>query len=199
MRSGSDTVSAQPKGTVKNPMMTRNAMATYEHNTVTAMPWSVDTQRKPATQLKTADLIDRLDPPKQFNFQHFRMRHMIAELLRTKQRRGIATGQLAPDVELQTSDGKNLRLSDLRGRPVLLHFVNYTCPVTRGGASVLKELHRQYGAIVQFVDVFVRQAHPGGRHGPYRSMSEKIREAKDYRREESIPWPVVVDDLNGTV
>jgi thiol-disulfide isomerase/thioredoxin len=145
------------------------------------------------------DLIDRLDPTEDFNFRHFRMRHMIAELLRTKQRRGIGIGQLAPDFALQTSEGNAFRLSELRGRPVMLHFVNYTCPVTRGGVSVVKELHQKYGEIVQFVDVFVRQAHPGGRHGPYTSMVEKIREAQSYRREENIPWPVLVDDLTGTV
>jgi thiol-disulfide isomerase/thioredoxin len=145
------------------------------------------------------DLIDRLDPTEDFNFRHFRMRHMIAELLRTKQRRGIGIGQFAPDFELQTPDENALRLSELRGRPVMLRFVNYTCPVTRGGASVVKQLHEKYGETVQFVDVFVRQAHPGGVHGPYTSMAQKIREAENYRRQENVSWPVVVDDLVGTV
>ena len=31
-------------------------------------------------------------------------------------------GNLAPDFELQTLDGKNLKLSDLRGKAVLLNF-----------------------------------------------------------------------------
>jgi hypothetical protein len=45
---------------------------------------------------QTAELIDRLDPSEDFNFQHFRMRHMVAELLRT----GLPPGSEAPDFKL---------------------------------------------------------------------------------------------------
>ena len=92
-----------------------------------------------------------------------------------------------------------MRLSDLRGQPVLLHFVSYTCPVTRGGVSTMSELHRLYGDRVRFVEVLVRQAHPGERHGAYRSYEQKLDDACAYGREERIPWPVLIDDLGGTV
>ncbi len=92
-----------------------------------------------------------------------------------------------------------MRLSDLRGQPVLVHFVSYTCPVTRGGVLPMHELHRLYGDSVQFVDVVVRQAHPGERHGAYRSYEEKLDDARLYQQEERISWPVAVDDLSGTV
>jgi hypothetical protein len=52
---------------------------------------------------------------------------------------------------------------------------------------------------VQFVDVLVRQAHPGPAEPPYASFEEKMEDAAAYQREERIPWPVVVDDLEGTV
>jgi hypothetical protein len=51
---------------------------------------------------------------------------------------------------------------------------------------------------VQFVDLVVRQAHPGERHGGYRSYEEKLDDARRYQQEESIAWPVVVDDLGGS-
>ena len=73
-------------------------------------------------------------------------------------------------------------MSDLWGRPVLLHFVSYTCPVTRGGVSTMSELYRLYGERVQFVEVVVRQAHPGERHGAYRSYEEKLDDACAYAR-----------------
>jgi hypothetical protein len=123
------------------------------------------------------------------------MRHMLAELLRT----GLPPGRQAPDFELPTTTGTRMRLSDLRGHPVLLHFVSYTCPVTRGGVHTMRELHQLYGDRVEFVEVLVRQAHPGERHGAYYSNEQKLHDARCYQREEQIPWPVLVDDLACTV
>ena len=74
----------------------------------------------------SARLIERLDPPHDVNFRHFRMHHMIAELLRTARADGVPPGRAAPDFELAATVGTRLRLSDLRGRPVLLHFGSYT-------------------------------------------------------------------------
>jgi AhpC/TSA family protein len=153
----------------------------------------------PATLAETADrrarLVDRLDPPENFNFRHFRMWHMAAEILRT----GLPIGAAAPDVDLPTSDGLRVRLSGLSGGPVLLHFVSYTCPVTRGGIEAMRELHRLYGDRLTILEVLVRQAHPGERHGAYTTAAEKVADAREYVREERVPWPVLVDDLAGTV
>jgi hypothetical protein len=140
-------------------------------------------------------LIDLLNPVEDFNFRHFRMRHMVAELLRV----GLPPGCEAPEFDLASTDGKRVRLSDLWGRPVLLHFVSYTCPVTRGGVYTMSELYRLYGEWVQFVEVVVRQAHPGERHGAYRLYAEKVDDACAYAHEERIPWLVLIDDLAGTV
>jgi hypothetical protein len=139
--------------------------------------------------------IDLLDPARDLNFTHFRMRHMVAELLRP----GLPPGSEAPDFELPSSDGTRVRLSDLRRKPVLLHFVSYTCPVTRGGVYTMRMLHRLYREQVQFVEVLVRQAHPGEVHDAYRTEGEKLADARALVREERLPWPVLVDDLAGTV
>jgi hypothetical protein len=143
----------------------------------------------------TARLIGFLDPVEDFNFRHFRMRHMAAELLRS----GLTPGAEGPDFDLPSTDGTHVRLRDLRGQPVLLHFISYTCPVTRGGMSTMRELHRLYGDRVRIVEVLVRQAHPGERHGAYRSFEDKLDDAGGYVREEHVPWPVLTDDLLGTV
>jgi len=63
----------------------------------------------------------------------------------------------------------------------------------------LRRLHQQYGTLVQFVDVLIRQAHPGELRGPYRSYDQKRESAREYQRLEEIPWTVLVDDLEGTV
>ena len=82
-------------------------------------------QERP-TAAWSARLVDRLDPPRDFNFRHFRPRHMAAELLRTVRADGVRPGNEAPDFDLDTTDGGRLRLRDLRGQPVLLHFGSYT-------------------------------------------------------------------------
>lgn len=148
-----------------------------------------------AAQGRAERLVARFDPIEDYNFRHFRMRHMAAELLRA----GLAPGSQAPDLELEFTEGPRVRLSDLRRRPVLLHFISYTCPVTRGGVSTMGALHRLYGDRVQLVEVLVRQAHPGERHGPYGSYEQKLDDARTYKSEERVPWPVLVDDLTGTV
>lgn len=155
-------------------------------------------QRSPAVAPgsgRRTRLIERLDPTDDFNFSHFRMRHMAAELLRT----GLTIGSDAPDFDLPASDGTRIRLSDLRGQPVVLHLISYTCPVTRGGIEAMRELHRLYGARVRFLEILVRQAHPGERHGAYGSDSARLADARGYVAEERPSWPVLIDDLAGTV
>jgi hypothetical protein len=63
----------------------------------------------------------------------------------------------------------------------------------------MREHYRRYGARVRFVDVVVRQAHPGERRGAYRTYAEKLEDARRYKVEEAIAWPVVVDDFDATV
>jgi hypothetical protein len=49
------------------------------------------------------------------------------------------------------------------------------------------------------VDVLIRQAHPGPGVRPYRSFEEKAADAARYKQYNAIPWPVLIDDLEGTV
>jgi thiol-disulfide isomerase/thioredoxin len=62
---------------------------------------------------------------------------------------GSATGQLmgnlAPDFDLQTLDGKNLKLSDLRGKAVLLNFWATYCGPCKIEMPWFVELQKQYG------------------------------------------------------
>jgi hypothetical protein len=51
---------------------------------------------------------------------------------------------------------------------------------------------------VHFVDILIRQAHPGPDVPPYGSFEQKWHDAWRYQQEESIPWTVLIDDLEGT-
>jgi hypothetical protein len=109
-----------------------------------------------------------------------------AELLRSTADHVVATGLPAPDFALEGTRGEHVRLQDLRGQPVLVHFVSYTCPVTRGGVVPMRELHRRYGDRVQFLDMVVRLAHPGEHHGAYQTYADKLEDARRYEAEEGM-------------
>src|SRR4051812_43352378 len=63
----------------------------------------------------------------------------------------------------------------------------------------MKKLHEIWGSQVQFIDILVRQAHPGPGAQPYRDFQQKMRDAEAWVREEGLVYPVLVDDLEGTV
>jgi len=59
--------------------------------------------------------------------------------------KGQLIGNLAPDFELQTLDGKSLKLSDLRGKAVLLNFWATYCGPCKIEMPWFVELQKEYG------------------------------------------------------
>ena len=62
----------------------------------------------------------------EYNYEHFRPIHLREEVHRIRSRAGVAPGDVAPDFELPRVGGGSIRLSELRGKLVLLHFSSYT-------------------------------------------------------------------------
>jgi peroxiredoxin len=62
----------------------------------------------------------------EYNFRHFRTKHLLSDMQATLEKRGLAPGAMAPDFALPGLDGAALRLSELRGKPTLLHFGSFT-------------------------------------------------------------------------
>jgi hypothetical protein len=71
-------------------------------------------------------------------------------------------GEMAPDFSLASPDGmKSVKLSTFRGKkPVVLIFGNYSCGNYRTYTESLDELYQQRKGEVEFVTVYVREAHP---------------------------------------
>ncbi len=59
--------------------------------------------------------------------------------------KGQLIGNLAPDFELRALDGKNLKLSDLRGKAVLLNFWATYCGPCKIEMPWFVELQKEYG------------------------------------------------------
>lgn len=70
--------------------------------------------------------LDQKEPLDEYNFDHFRTRHLVKDGKRTLTDSGILPGELAPDFELPQAGGGTVRLSELRGKPVVLHFGSYS-------------------------------------------------------------------------
>lgn len=56
------------------------------------------------------------------------------------------TGFLAPDLNLTTLDGQTVRLSDLRGQPLVINFWASWCPPCRAEMPALQRVHDEYAA-----------------------------------------------------
>jgi thiol-disulfide isomerase/thioredoxin len=72
-----------------------------------------------------------------------------ARIARNNRTNGPANGQLigsvAPDFDLKTLDGKTMKLSDLRGKAVLLNFWATYCGPCKVEMPWFVELQKQYG------------------------------------------------------
>lgn len=71
--------------------------------------------------------------------------------------------------------------------------------MTASAGPVLKQLYREYGDHLEFLSIYVREAHPGERYPQARTLEQKLAYAREYKARDDIPWQVAVDDLEGTV
>jgi hypothetical protein len=95
----------------------------------------------------------------------------------------LRPGDMAPDFALRDLDGKQVRLSDYRGRmPVVIEFGSISCPIATGRAADLDTLAHHYQGKIAFLFVYSNEAHPG--HGQTISSSygtfRALPQVRDY-------------------
>lgn len=71
--------------------------------------------------------------------------------------------------------------------------------MTASAGPALKELHRNFGNQIEFVTLYVREAHPGECYPQPESFEQKLQFARDYQQRDGIAWTVAVDELNGAL
>lgn len=138
---------------------------------------------------------------KRYNYESFTRDLLVKDIIKTKFTGGPEPGERAPDFEGRTLDGDDIRRSEYEGRKnVVLTFGSATCPFTASSIRGMNNLYEDFsGNDVEFLFVYVREAHPGEKITRHRSIAEKVRAAELLRRDEDLGLPVVVDDLKGSI
>jgi len=110
---------------------------------------------------------------------------------------GPAAGEKFKDFPLtELATGKEVKLSDFAGKWVVVETGSSTCSMYTKNIPTMKDVAAEFPD-VEFVLIYVREAHPGERMGPHKSMDEKFKAARlvaprygEFRR-------VLVDTLDG--
>src|SRR5262249_44926151 len=135
-----------------------------------------------------------------YNYPAFK-RSQLANLVEREFGNAPEPGDRSPDFELRTIEGDRIRLHDYRGHSnVVLVFGSVTCPLTAASIHGLKNLYDDFlDEDVEFLFVYVREAHPGDQIPAHSNMSQKVAAAELLRDEEELEFPILVDDLSGKV
>lgn len=110
-------------------------------------------------------------------------------------------GERAPDFEARLLNGDRVRLSDFRDRRnVVLIFGSGTCPMTAGSIRGLNALYQELRSDeLEFLFVYVREAHPGEAQPAHESWEDKVDAAERFREEDEVAMPIVIDDVRGAI
>ncbi len=141
-----------------------------------------------ATQLDVMKLV-KMDPEKR--------KKGFAEFSTIKTQSPVGT--LAPDFELETTDGEVIRLSDKRGRISVFMFVAMTCPPARTQVDLWSMLHEKYDPEqVDMFFVYSRERHPGERGFREFNQTTTTEERMEYARlmSELTNVPIAVDPID---
>jgi hypothetical protein len=71
--------------------------------------------------------------------------------------------------------------------------------MTASAGPALKRLYADFRDRVAFVTLYVREAHPGERYPQPETFESKLAHARAYQVRDAIPWPVAVDDVEGSL
>lgn len=94
---------------------------------------------------------------------------------------GYEIGNTAPDFALKTLEGKSVKLSDFRGKPVYLNFWTSWCPACK---EELPEIQKFYGKNKDRVAVLTINI----------TYSDKMKDVQDILKQNNAIFPVLLDE-----
>lgn len=129
----------------------------------------------------------------EYNYPRFK-----SALYDFKEFAGPAIGEPMPDFELRRLDGTPVRISDFRGRRLVIETGSATCPMYVKGVRSAAQLAEQFGD-ARFVLIYVREAHPGDRTPPHETAEAKRALAASLGERYGEAREVLVDSVEGEV
>lgn len=108
------------------------------------------------------------------------------------------SGDNLPPFQFITTEGDHLVNRDVFGnKPVLIIFGSMTCPMTASAAPSVQSLYDEFSDRIDFIMLYVREAHPGEHYRQAETIEEKLENAQTLKQFYDIPWTVAVDNING--
>ncbi len=133
-----------------------------------------------------------------YRYEHFTTKRLLQYIRFGKS--APRQGEALPEFDMATTDGRRVDRTDFAGdRPLLLILGSITCPMTASAMPALKRLYAQFSEQIAFMMVNVREAHPGENFPQPRTFEEKLEHARALRDTYETPWPVAVDNVDGTL
>lgn len=100
------------------------------------------------------------------------------------------------DYSFHDLDGKEVKLADYRGKWLVVESASLTCPMYVKNVRPFDQLRAKYPD-VEWLVIYVREAHPGSRILPAKDVAEKIDYAKRSRDDYHEGRKIVVDSVDG--
>ena len=134
-----------------------------------------------------------------YRFDHFNINIMLGDMRFGKH--ALTTGQKIPNIDVYSSASKSIKLLDLvkNKKALLIVTGSITCPMTVSSLPYLNALEAEFGEDISFALLYVREAHPGKRIPQPQELNQKIINANKLAESHSIAWPVISDDIDGTL
>lgn len=109
---------------------------------------------------------------------------------------GPRAGEPATDVTLYDQEGNPVKLSDFRGKWVVLETGSATCSMYTKNIPGMRELCAEFPD-VEFLVVYVREAHPGERLSQHKTFEDKKKAAELLKPRYDEFRTVLLDSLDG--
>ena len=139
---------------------------------------------------------DTRDAGDDYRYKHFTTSLLFRDLRFGRQ--AAKPGDTFPSFEIVTTSGERLSNPDVfRDKPVLFVFGSMTCPMTASAAPSVGALYEEFGEQINFIMLYVREAHPGEHFTQTDSLEEKLESARALKDFYDIPWTVAADTVDG--